>query len=90
MNALLVFALGCWGGGGRPTRLDDRAAWLYLLPAGFATHHVHAWKRLLEQAGFRLARRSQGNWEAFCAFWCDQVQPAVRRALGRDDVHAGI
>jgi hypothetical protein len=62
----------------------------YLLPVGFATHHVHAGESLLEQAGFRLARRSQGNWEAFCAFWCDQVQPAMRRALGRDDAHAGI
>ena len=27
---------------------------LYLLPVGFATHHVHAWKSLLEQAGFTL------------------------------------
>jgi hypothetical protein len=24
---------------------------LYLLPMGFATHHVHAWKSLMEQAG---------------------------------------
>ena len=26
------------------------------------------------------------EWEAFWSFWCDQVQPAVREALGRDDV----
>jgi multiple sugar transport system substrate-binding protein len=58
---------------------------LYLLPMGFATHHVHAWKSLLEQAGFTLAE-IPGEWEAFWAFWCDQVQPAVRKALGRDDV----
>jgi multiple sugar transport system substrate-binding protein len=58
---------------------------LYLLPVGFATHHVHAWKSLLEQAGFTLADVPK-EWEAFWAFWCDQVQPAVRRALGRDDV----
>ena len=58
---------------------------LYLLPVGFATHHVHAWKSLLEQAGFTLADIPKG-WHAFWSFWCDQVQPAVRQALGRDDV----
>jgi len=26
------------------------------------------------------------EWDAFWSFWCDQVQPAVRQALGRDDV----
>ena len=26
------------------------------------------------------------EWEAFWPFWCDQVQPAVREALGRDDI----
>ena len=58
---------------------------LYLLPVGFATHHVHAWSSLLERAGFTLADIPT-EWEAFWAFWCDQVQPAVRRALGRDDI----
>jgi multiple sugar transport system substrate-binding protein len=58
---------------------------LYLLPVGFGTHHVHVWKSLLEQAGFTLADIPKG-WDAFWAFWCDQVQPAVRQALGRDDV----
>ena len=58
---------------------------LYLLPVGFATHHVHAWKSLLEQAGFTLADIPK-EWEAFWAFWCDEVQPAVRQALGRDDI----
>ena len=58
---------------------------LYLLPMGFATHHVHVWKSLLEQAGFTLADIPR-DWEAFWAFWCDQVQPAVRETLGRDDV----
>ncbi|MGH6917311.1 MAG: ABC transporter substrate-binding protein, partial [Geminicoccaceae bacterium] len=58
---------------------------LFLLPMGFATHHVHAWKSLLEQAGFTLEDIPK-DWDAFWAFWCDQVQPAVREALGRDDV----
>jgi multiple sugar transport system substrate-binding protein len=59
---------------------------LYALPIGFATHHVHVWRNLLEQAGFSLDDIPK-QWEAFWSFWCDQVQPAVRRALGRDDVH---
>ena len=50
-----------------------------------STHHVHVWKSLLEQAGFTLADIPK-EWEAFWSFWCDQVQPAVRQALGRDDV----
>jgi multiple sugar transport system substrate-binding protein len=50
---------------------------LYLLPMGFATHHVHAWKSLLARAGFTLADVPQ-EWEPFWAFWCDRVQPAVR------------
>jgi multiple sugar transport system substrate-binding protein len=60
---------------------------LYLLPVGFSTHHVHAWKSLLEHAGFTLAD-IPSEWEAFWTFWCDQLQPAVRRALGRDDIWA--
>jgi multiple sugar transport system substrate-binding protein len=58
---------------------------LYLLPMGFATHHVHVWQNLLERAGFTLADIPK-EWEVFWSFWCDQVQPAVREALGRDDV----
>jgi hypothetical protein len=26
------------------------------------------------------------EWESFWSFWCAQVQPAVRKALGRDDI----
>jgi multiple sugar transport system substrate-binding protein len=52
---------------------------------GFATHHVHVWKSFLERAGFTLADIPK-EWDAFWSFWCDQVQPAVRQALGRDDI----
>jgi multiple sugar transport system substrate-binding protein len=58
---------------------------LYALPMGFSTHHVHVWKSLLEMAGFPLDDIPK-EWVAFWSFWCDQVQPAVREALGRDDV----
>ncbi len=60
---------------------------LYLLPMGLVSHHVHVWKTLLERAGFTLADIPK-EWDAFWSFWCDQVQPAVRKALGRDDVWA--
>ena len=50
-----------------------------------ARNHVHVWKSLLERAGFTLADIPK-EWEAFWSFWCDKVQPAVRKALGRDDI----
>ncbi len=58
---------------------------LYALPMGRTTNHVHVWKSLLEQAGFTLEDIPR-EWEAFWSFWCDEVQPAVREATGRDDV----
>jgi multiple sugar transport system substrate-binding protein len=60
---------------------------LYGLPIGRVTNHVHVWKSLLEQAGFTLEDIPK-EWEAFWSFWCNQVQPAVRRATGRDDLWA--
>ena len=58
---------------------------LYALPMGFANPNVHIWRNLLEQAGFTLADIPK-QWEAFWSFWCDEVQPAVRRVTGRDDL----
>jgi multiple sugar transport system substrate-binding protein len=42
---------------------------------------------LLERAAFTLADIPK-EWDAFWSFWCDQVQPALRKALGRDNVWA--
>jgi multiple sugar transport system substrate-binding protein len=58
---------------------------LYVLPMGRLTNHVHVWRNLLEGAGFTLADIPK-EWEAFWSFWCDKVQPAVRRSTGRDDI----
>jgi multiple sugar transport system substrate-binding protein len=58
---------------------------LYGLPIGYVTNHLHVWKNLLQQSGFVLDDIPK-EWEAFWSFWCDQVQPAVRKALGRDDI----
>ena len=52
---------------------------------GSRSNHVHVWSSLLEQAGFTLDDIPK-EWEAFWSFWCDQVQPAVRKATGRDDI----
>ena len=72
---------------GASTLLDGKTGrrGLYALPMGRFSNHVHVWNSLLERAGFTLADIPK-QWEAFWSFWCDQVQPAVRKALGRDDV----
>jgi multiple sugar transport system substrate-binding protein len=58
---------------------------LYALPVGSSVNHLHVWKSLLGEAGFTLADIPR-EWEAFWSFWCDQVQPAVRQAIGRRDI----
>ena len=58
---------------------------LYALPLARSTNHIHVWKSLLQEAGFSLAGIPR-EWEAFWSFWCDPVQPAVRRATGGGDV----
>jgi multiple sugar transport system substrate-binding protein len=60
---------------------------LRALPMVRTTFLLHVWRSLLEQAGITLADIPK-EWEAFWPFWCDRVQPAVRRATGRDDVWA--
>jgi multiple sugar transport system substrate-binding protein len=60
---------------------------LYALPMGRYSNNIHVWNSLLEQAGFTLANVPK-EWETFWSFWCDQVQPAVRKVLGRDDIWA--
>ena len=58
---------------------------LYGLPMGRTAYHIHVWKSLLEQAGFTLEDIPK-EWDAFWSFWCEEVQPAVRKALGRDGI----
>jgi multiple sugar transport system substrate-binding protein len=60
---------------------------LYALPMGRISNHIHVWNSLLERAGFTLADIPK-EWEGFWSFWCDRVQPAVRKALGRVDIWA--
>jgi multiple sugar transport system substrate-binding protein len=58
---------------------------LYALPMGRTSNYVHVWKSLLERAGFTLDD-IPSEWEAFWTFWCDEVQPAVRKVMGREDI----
>jgi multiple sugar transport system substrate-binding protein len=67
----------------RDAKTGQRA--LYGLPIGQIMNHIHVWKSLLLQAGFTLEDIPK-EWDAFWSFWCDRVQPAVRKATGRDDI----
>jgi multiple sugar transport system substrate-binding protein len=58
---------------------------LYGLPMGEIMDHVHVWTTLLESVGFSLDEIPR-EWDAFWSFWCDRIQPAVRRASGREDI----
>jgi ABC-type glycerol-3-phosphate transport system substrate-binding protein len=58
---------------------------LYGLPVGQITYLTHVWKSLLKQAGFTLEDIPR-EWDSYWSFWCDQVQPGVRLATGRDDI----
>ena len=64
-------------------RTGQRA--LYGLPMGQISNYIHVWKSLLERGGLSLDDIPK-EWEPFWSFWCDQVQPAVRKALGGDDI----
>jgi multiple sugar transport system substrate-binding protein len=57
----------------------------FTAPLGQSFIHLHVWTSLLERAGFTLEDIPK-EWEPFWSFWCDTVQPAVRRVTGRDDV----
>jgi multiple sugar transport system substrate-binding protein len=60
---------------------------LYALPIGRTTNHIHVWRSLLERAGFTLEDIPH-EWDAFWSFWCDEVQPAVREAVGSENIWA--
>jgi multiple sugar transport system substrate-binding protein len=64
-------------------RTGQRA--LYGLPMGQISNYIHVWESVLKRAGFSLDDIPK-EWEPFWSFWCDQVQPAARNALGRDDI----
>ena len=53
---------------------------------GFAlkqqTLHIQYWKDLLGQAGFK-ENDIPGTWTEYWSFWCDKVQPALRKGMAQ-------
>jgi multiple sugar transport system substrate-binding protein len=54
----------------------------YGFPLKQQTMHVNIWKDMLEQAGFKESD-IPAKWADYWSFWCDKVQPAIRKATGQ-------
>jgi multiple sugar transport system substrate-binding protein len=53
----------------------------YGFPLKQQSMHVQIWGDLLDKAGFK-ASDIPTKWEDYWTFWCDKVQPAIRKATG--------
>jgi multiple sugar transport system substrate-binding protein len=53
----------------------------YGFPMKQQSMHVQIWQDMLEQAGFKVSDIPT-KWEDYWSFWCDKVQPAIRKATG--------
>jgi multiple sugar transport system substrate-binding protein len=51
----------------------------YGFPLKQQTMHVNIWKDMLEKAGFKQSDIPT-QWNDYWSFWCDKVQPAIRKA----------
>ena len=60
--------------------VDKKRAY-YAFPLKQQTMHIQYWKDMLQEAGF-TANDIPKDWDAYWAFWCEKVQPAVRKATG--------
>jgi multiple sugar transport system substrate-binding protein len=54
----------------------------YGFPLKQQSMHVQIWQDMLEQAGFKQSDIPT-KWEDYWTFWCDKVQPAIRKATGQ-------
>jgi multiple sugar transport system substrate-binding protein len=54
----------------------------YGFPLKQQSMHVQIWTDMLEQAGFKVSDIPT-KWEDYWSFWCDKVQPAIRKATGQ-------
>jgi multiple sugar transport system substrate-binding protein len=54
----------------------------YGFPLKQQSMHVQIWKDLLEKAGFKETDIPT-QWNDYWSFWCDKVQPAIRKATGQ-------
>jgi multiple sugar transport system substrate-binding protein len=53
----------------------------YAFPLKQQTMHIEYWSDMLQQAGFTEADVPK-TWKEYWAFWCEKVQPGVRKASG--------
>src|SRR5215469_14931230 len=54
----------------------------YGFPLKQQSMHVQIWNDLLEKAGYKQSDIPT-KWEDYWSFWCDKVQPAIRKATGQ-------
>jgi multiple sugar transport system substrate-binding protein len=54
----------------------------YGFPLKQQSMHVQIWKDLLEKAGYKESDIPT-QWNEYWSFWCDKVQPAIRKATGQ-------
>ena len=54
----------------------------YGFPLKQQSMHVQIWNDMLEKAGFKQSD-IPNDWTGYWSFWCDKVQPAVRKATGQ-------
>ncbi len=54
----------------------------YVFPIKQQTLHIQYWKDMLGQAGFKESD-IPGTWNEYWSFWCDKVQPGIRKATGQ-------
>jgi multiple sugar transport system substrate-binding protein len=54
----------------------------YAFPIKQQTLHIQYWKDMLEKAGFKDSD-IPGTWKEYWSFWCDKVQPGIRKATGQ-------
>src|SRR5246127_3238168 len=54
----------------------------YGFPLKQQSMHVQIWKDMLEKAGFKQ-EDIPNDWNGYWSFWCDKVQPAIRKATGQ-------
>ncbi|TYO63246.1 carbohydrate ABC transporter substrate-binding protein [Bradyrhizobium hipponense] len=54
----------------------------YGFPLKQQSMHVQIWNDMLEKAGFKQSDIPT-DWAGYWTFWCDKVQPAIRKATGQ-------
>jgi multiple sugar transport system substrate-binding protein len=61
----------------------------YVFPIKQQTLHIQYWKDMLAQAGFKESDIPT-TWKEYWAFWCDKVQPGIRKATGQRQYGTGF